>query len=155
MKNQKQISIKKIITQEPYRSFIKIFDMAYVLDTTGNIVHVTGSIKKNLGYTAKEVINTHFKDYIGIKEIPIALSVFKDIILGKEAKDFANKLLSNWYTLHRPLLTSALNIFNNDPKAVTFYCKQILKRWEKDCSHYIKKKNTKIFGIYPQSHAPS
>jgi PAS domain S-box-containing protein len=86
MKNQKQISIKKIITQEPYRSFIKIFDMAYVLDTTGNIVHVTGSIKKNLGYTAKEVINTHFKDYIGIKEIPIALSVFKDIILGKEAK---------------------------------------------------------------------
>ena len=87
-------SLKAIIKKEPYKSFIKIFDMAYILDLTGNIVHVTGNIKKVLGYTVKEVTNTHFKDYIGIKEIPIALSIFKDIALGRDAKGVSLNLRS-------------------------------------------------------------
>ena len=37
-------------------------------------------------------------------------------------------------------MTAALNVFNDEPEAVTLYCKQILAQWEKDLIYRIEKK---------------
>ena len=56
-------------------------------------------------------------------------------------KKMALQVLDNWHKEYRPVLTSALTAFWNDPDAVTDYCRQILKRWYKEIEYQHHKRN--------------
>jgi hypothetical protein len=58
-------------------------------------------------------------------------------------KKMAIQVLRNWHKEYRPVLTSALTAFWNDPDAVTDYCHQILRRWYKDIEYQHRKRNIK------------
>jgi hypothetical protein len=52
----------------------------------------------------------------------------------------ALQVLGNWHKECRPVLTSALTAFWNDPDAVTDYCRQILRRWYKEIEYQHRNK---------------
>jgi hypothetical protein len=56
-------------------------------------------------------------------------------------KKMALQVFRNWHKEYRPVLTSALTAFWNDPDAVTDYCRQILKRWYKEIEYQHHKRN--------------
>ena len=47
----------------------------------------------------------------------------------------ALQVISNWCREPRSVVTSALTAFWNNPDAVTEYCRQILKRWDKEIEY--------------------
>jgi hypothetical protein len=58
-------------------------------------------------------------------------------------KKMALQVLGNWHKEYRPVLTSALTAFWNDPDAVTDYCRLILRRWDKEIEYQHRKRNIK------------
>ncbi|NER98296.1 MAG: hypothetical protein F6J86_31470 [Symploca sp. SIO1B1] len=55
-------------------------------------------------------------------------------------QQMALQVLNNWYKQYRPLVTSALTAFWNNPNAVTDCCRQILKRWYQEIEYYHRNK---------------
>ena len=59
-------------------------------------------------------------------------------------QEMALQVLSNWCGEPRPVVTSALTAFWNNPDAVTDYCREILRRWDRDIEYQLgKKRNIK------------
>ena len=59
-------------------------------------------------------------------------------------QEMALQVLSNWRGEPRPVVASALTAFWNNPDAVTDYCREILRRWDRDIEYQLgKKRNIK------------
>jgi len=54
--------------------------------------------------------------------------------------EIALQVLKQWRKQHRNFVTSALTAFLNNPDAVEYYCRQILRRWEQEIEYQRKNK---------------
>jgi hypothetical protein len=56
-------------------------------------------------------------------------------------KERALAVLRNWYREYRPVVTAALTAFWNESNTVTYYCRKILKQWQKEIEYQHKNKH--------------
>ena len=64
-----------------------VIDVIFQLSPSGKIIYISPSVKQYIYFTQEEVIGTHFKKYVSLKDIPRALEAFKQVLSGREVQN--------------------------------------------------------------------